>query len=309
MVRSAESEGERPQGNGRCPPPRVKMPERGSFLGVAWSGAQGAGSQIVAARLAAEPDRVRLVRLWRPFQDAPSRRGVVDRLPAFLESEVRSAERRLTIGVDFPLGLAETSLRQLGLFRQAIAGPRTLGKAIAERYLAPGVDVGTAAEAVRSEIGRDRPRVAECYRAVSPVQGRNVRLRRALLGIVGVAGLDVDVLPWDPPRPDRPAVVEVHPPHVPRAMAGICGYRDGEGQGRPALRAAILRTLRSAVRLRFEMEDAAELVGDGTGATLDALLAAVAAGSARQGGFRQVPHDAPLCEGWIYSIPEEPWRA
>ena len=78
----------------------------------------------------------------------------------------------------------------------------------------------------------------------------------------------------------------------------VSGNRDHR-QGRPALRAAILRTLRSAARLRFEMEDAAELVGDGTGATLDALLAAVAAASARQGGFRQVharPHRLGDCE-------------
>ncbi|HET8723771.1 MAG TPA: DUF429 domain-containing protein [Anaeromyxobacteraceae bacterium] len=308
MVRASDADGDRPVPPGRCPPPKVKMPEKGNFLGVAWTGAQGAGSQIVAARLACEPDRVRLVRLWKPFLDAPSRRGVIERLPAFLDGEVRSADRRLTVGVDFPLALAETTLRQLGLYRQAIAGPRALGKALAERYLPPGVDLGTGAEAVRAEIGRDRSRVTECYRAVAPPAGRNARLRRALLGIVGIAGLDVDVLPWDQPRAGRPAVVEVHPPHLPRALAGICGYRDGEGEGRPALRAAILRTLRSAARVRFEMEDAAELVGDGTGATLDALLAAVAAASARQGAFRQVPHDAPLCEGWIYSIPEEPWR-
>lgn len=306
MVRTPEPE--RAAAPGRCPAPRVKMPERGTFLGVAWSAAQGAGNLIVAARIQCEPERVRLLRLWRPFQQAPTRRNVVDRMPAWLAEETRHADGRLTVGVDFPLSLAETHLRQLGVLRQAIAGPAALGKAFTERYLPAGADVGTAAEAVRSELGREQPRSTDCYRAVVPIPGRAAHLRRALFGIAAVAAADAAFLPWDEPESGKPTVVEVHPPHLPRALAGICGYRDGDGRGRPALRAAILRTLRSAARLRFEMEEAAEIVGDGTGATLDALLGAVAAASASQGGFQQVPHDVPRSEGWIYSIPDEPWR-
>lgn len=306
MVRTPEPE--RDVAPGRCPAPRVKMPERGTFLGVAWNAAQGAGNQIVAARIQCEPERVRLARIWLPFQQAPTRRNVIERMPAFLAEETRQADRRLTVGVDFPLSLAETHLRQLGVLRQAIAGPAALGKAFAERYLPAGADVGTMAEAVRSELGRDQPRSTDCYRAVAPIPGRAAGLRRALFGIVAVAGADAAFLPWDEPEAGKPTLVEVHPPHLPRVLAGICGYRDGDGRGRPALRAGILRTLRSAVRLRFEMEEAAEIVGDGTGATLDALLGAIAAASASQGGFRQVPHDVPRSEGWIYSIPDEPWR-
>lgn len=306
MVRTPEPE--RDVAPGRCPAPRVKMPERGTFLGVAWNAAQGAGNQIVAARIQCEPERVRLARIWLPFQQAPTRRNVIERMPAWLAEETRHADRRLTVGVDFPLSLAETHLRQLGVLRQAIAGPAALGKAFAERYLPAGADVGTMAEAVRSELGRDQPRSTDCYRAVAPIPGRAAGLRRALFGIVAVAGADAAFLPWDEPEAGKPTLVEVHPPHLPRVLAGICGYRDGDGRGRPALRAGILRTLRSAVRLRFEMEEAAEIVGDGTGATLDALLGAIAAASASQGGFRQVPHDVPRSEGWIYSIPDEPWR-
>ncbi len=143
---------------------------------------------------------------------------------------------------------------------------------------------------------------------MAPHPGRATALRRALFGIAALAAADVSFLPWDEPEPGKPSVVEVYPPHLPRSLAGICGYRDGDGQGRPALRAAILRTLRSAARLRFEMEEAAEIVGDGTGATLDAVLAGVAAASATQGAFQQVPRDVPRSEGWIYSIPDEPWR-
>jgi hypothetical protein len=284
------------------------MPDRGTALGVAWSGAQGPGSHIVAARVACEPDRARLVRVFRPFQQAPARRGVVERMPGWLAEEDRLAGGRLVVGVDFPLGLAETHLRQLGVLRHAIAGPAALSRAIVERYLAAGADVGTAADAIRADLGKELPRATDCYRAVVPPPGRGAWLRRALLGIVAIGPADVAFLPWDGPGAGRPSVVEVYPPHLPRVLAGICGYRDGEGKGQPAVRAAILRTLRSAARLRFEMEDAAEIVGDGTGSSLDAVLAAVAAASAAQGGFRQVPHGVPLGEGWIYSIPDEPWR-
>ena len=49
MVRSSEPE--QVAVPGRCPEPRVKMPDRGTCLGVSWSAVQGAGNQIVAARL------------------------------------------------------------------------------------------------------------------------------------------------------------------------------------------------------------------------------------------------------------------
>ncbi len=306
MVRHAESPQDAP--SERCPPPRVKLPERGTVLGVAWNAAQGPGAHIVVARLECEPERARLVRLYRPFQPAPTRRGVVDRMAGWLAEEGRSAGGRLVVGVDFPLGLAETHLRQLGVLRQAIAGPAALARALGERYLPAGVDVGAAAETLRAELGREGARVPDCHRAVAPLPGRGASLRRALLGITAVGSADVDFLPWDGPGTARPVVVEVHPPHLPRVLAGICAYRDGEGKGGPAVRAAILRTLRSAARLRFEMEDAAEIVGDGSGSVLDAVLGAVAAASAAQEGFRQVPHHAPRSEGWIYSIPDEPWR-
>jgi hypothetical protein len=284
------------------------MPGRGTFLGVAWNAAVGAGNQIVAAKLECDPDRVRLEKLWRPFQDAPARRDVADRIAGWIAGEFQLAERRLTVGFDFPFSLAETQLRQLGILRQAISGPPALGRALTERYMPAGVDVGAAADSVRAEVGRDRPRVTDCYRAVVPPTGRATAMRRAVFGIVALSGVKGSFLPWDAPHPDRPSLLEVHPQLVPRALAGVCGYRDGDGAGRPAVRAGILRTLRGATRLRFEMEQAALIVGDGHGIHLDAVLGAVAAAAAQAGSFEQVPHNVPRSEGWIYSIPEEPWR-
>jgi len=285
------------------------MPGRGTFVGVAWSAAVGAGSQIVAAQLECEPDRVRLARLWRPFVEAPVRLEVIARIGDWLAGEMQAAKGRLTVGFDFPFSLAETQLRQLGILRQAISGPAALGRALAERYMPAGADVGAAADAVRAEVGRDRPRVTDCYRGVVPPSGRTTGMRRAVFGIVALSGVEAAFLPWDGPDPDRPSVVEVHPPHVPRTLAGVSGYRDGDGAGRPGVRAGILRLLRGAVRLRFEMEQAAQVVGDGHGVHLDAVLGAVAAAAAQAGSFEQVPHNVPRSEGWIYSVPEEPWRA
>jgi hypothetical protein len=284
------------------------MPGRGTFVGVAWSAAAGAGGQIVAARLECEQDRAALVRLWRPFADAPSRQEVIARIGGFVADEALGAPGRVTVGFDFPFSLAETQLRQLGILRQAISGPAALGKALAERYMAGGADVGVAADAVRAEVGRDRPRVTDCYRGVVPPPGKTTAMRRAVFGIVALSRAEGAFLPWDEPSPDRPSLVEVHPPHLPRALAGICGYRDGDAAGGPGVRAGILRLLRGAARLRFEMEHAAQIASDGHGAHLDAVLAAVAAASAQAGGFEQVPHNVPRSEGWIYSVPEEPWR-
>src|SRR5512137_1761623 len=213
---------------GRCPAPKVKMPGRGTFVGVAWSAAVGAGNQIVAAELECAPDRARLVRLWRPFQDAPARHHVIERIGGWLAGESQLAEGRLTVAFDFPFSLAETQLRQLGVLRQAISGPAALGGALAERYMTAAADVGAAADAVRGEVGRDRPRVTDCYRAVVPPSGRTTAMRRALFGIVALSSVDASFLPWDAPHPGRTSVVEVHPPHVPRALAGICGYHDGD---------------------------------------------------------------------------------
>ena len=306
MVRNHEPE--RADAPGRCPEPRVKLPDRGAFLGVA-VGAPGAPGQVVAARLLCEPGRARLLRITRPFATGAARRAPAGRLAALVEEEAREAGGRLAVGLGFPFSLPETQLRELGVLRQAIAGPVALARVLAERYHGAGGEGLAAAERIRAEVGRDRQRVTECYRAVSPPPGRGASLRRAVSGILSLAEMEASVLPWDRPEAGRPVVVEVHPPHVPRALAGICGYRDGEGEGRPALRASVLRRLRSAAGLSLEVEQAAEIAGDGTGAALDAVLAAVAVASAAQDGFRQVPPDAPRSEGWIYSIPEEPWRS
>jgi hypothetical protein len=108
----------------------------------------------------------------------------------------------------------------------------------------------------------------------------------------------------------RDGLIEVRPAHVARTLLGVCSYRDDDRDGvaRASTRAAILRTLRAASKLEFEMEQAAQIVEDGNGGHIDAVLSAVAAAAAWAEGFRGVPSNVPRSEGWIHSIREEPWR-
>jgi hypothetical protein len=295
---------------GRVPSPKLALPSRGTFIGLAWSGVEGAGNKIVAASLECEKDRARLARLWRPFSDAPGRRDVRSRFATWLEEQLRWAEGRLVVGVDFPLSLPETHLRQLGLLRQALRGPAVLGKHLEERFLGETGDFSGGATRLRSELGRDQLRVTDCYRAepLPPTAPR--AMRRTFFGLVTMARLDAAFLPWEPPRSSGATVVEVRPAHVARALCGQGETRDDSAGGsRRSARATVLRVLRSAARIEFQMEQAAPIIEDGTGDHLEALLAAVGAAAAAADGFQGVPHDVPRCEGWIHSVREEPWRS
>ncbi|HET7826900.1 MAG TPA: DUF429 domain-containing protein, partial [Anaeromyxobacter sp.] len=65
--------------HGRAPPPKVALPSRGVVIGMRWSGIEGAGNQILAAKIECEPERARLTRVWRPFAEAPGRRDIAAR--------------------------------------------------------------------------------------------------------------------------------------------------------------------------------------------------------------------------------------
>lgn len=295
---------------GRVGGPRVPLPERGVVIGLRWSGAEGAGNQIVAAKLELQPERARLARLWRPFADAPGRRDILHGFAKWLAEESRWAEGTLTVGLDFPFSLAETHLRQLGLLRQALQGPATLGRHLSERFLGERGDFTEAAARFRNELGKDRTRLTENYRADpgGPTTARSYRA--TFFGLCTLAGVEAAFPPWDPPQAGRPTVVEVRPGHVSRVLAGVASHRDDpkDGGSRAGLRAGLLRTLRSACHLEFEMEQAAQAVEDARGEFFDAILSAVGAAAAWGEGFVGVPANVPRCEGWIHSVREEPWR-
>jgi hypothetical protein len=296
---------------GRAPAPKIALPQRGVIVGLAWSGVEGAGNQIVAAKIECSKAKPKLTQVWRPFQDAPGRRDVREQFPTWLEEESRWAEGKLSMGLDFPFSLAETHLRQLGLLRQALRGPSSLGRGLEERFLASGDDFSAGAEALKVELGKDRLRLADCYRAAQAPPSHVRLYRQTFFGLVTLARLeDVAFVPWDPPKAGRPALVEVRPEHVARALCGTCAYRDEarDGVNRSSARAAVLRTLRTASGLEFEMELAAKVVEDEKGLVLDAVLAAMATAAAQETSFHGVPSNVPRSEGWIYSVREEPWR-
>ena len=292
---------------GRCPPPRVPMPQRGVVIGFSWSGLEGAGNQILAAEVECEAERARLAKVWRPFHEAPGRKDVRERFAAWMTEESRWAEGRLIIGVDFALSLAETHLRQLGLLRQALRGPASLGRGLEDRFRPEGVDYTEAADAFKAALGKDRMRLADCYRASPQPPSGPRAYRHTFFGLCTLAGLEATYPPWDPPQPGRPTIVEVLPAHVARVLGGTCAWRDDEVD-RASTRAAVLRILRNSARLEFEMEQAAQIVEDPDGDALEAVLAAVGAAAAAAAGFQGVPHNVPRSEGWIYSVREEPWR-
>lgn len=310
MAGDAETTGPASAVFGRSGPPKVVLPSRGTVIGLCWSGREGAGNQIVAAKVELEPERARLTRLWRPFTDAPGRRDVRERFAPWVAEEMKWAEGKLVLGVDFALSLAETHLRQLGLLRQALKGPDVLGKALEERFLTEAADFTEGSARLRDELGKDRSRVTDHYRAelYPPTSARTHR--RTFFGLITLARLTAAVPPWDPPRPGLATVVEVRPHHVARTLCGVGPHRDDkrDGTSRSSTRATILRTLRAAARLEFDMELAAPMVQDVEGDHLDAVLAAVGAAAAWAQGFTGVPANVPRCEGWIHSIPEEPWR-
>jgi Protein of unknown function (DUF429) len=308
----AESEGSTSSAvYGRAPPPKVTLQERGVVIGLRWSGIEGAGNQILAARVECEPERAKLTRLWRPFSDAPGRRDVANRFAGWLAEESRWAEGRLVVGVDFALSLSETHLRQLGLLRQAIRGPAVLGRNLSERFVGPGGDFNEAAARFREELGgKDRPRATDCYRAEQLLPTSARTYRQTFFGLCTLAHVQAVFPPWDPPQPGKPVVVEVRPGHVSRALFGVCAYRDDDRDGvsRSSTRAGLLRSLRSIAKLEFEMEQAAQVVEDGHGDHLDAVLSATGAAAAWGEGFQGVPSNVPRSEGWIHSVREEPWR-
>jgi hypothetical protein len=296
--------------HGRAPPPRVALAERGVVIGVRWSGIEGAGNQIVAAKLECAPERARLARLWRPFSDAPGRRDIAPRFGAWLAEEARWAEGRIVLGVDFALSLAETHLRQLGLLRQALRGPAVLGRNLFDRFVGQAGDYTEAAARFRQELGKERPRATDCYRAEAHTPTSARANRQTFFGLCAMTHVHAAFPPWDPPQAGKPTVVEVRPGHVARALLGVCSYRDDDRDGvaRASVRAGILRTLRSAAKVEFEMEQAAQIVEDGQGGHLDAVLAATGAAAAWADGFQGVPSNVPRSEGWIHSVREEPWR-
>lgn len=235
-------------------------------LGVDWSGARTARRKIWAARVNLEEGA--LTRIWRPFHGSRSAAEVAARVQDWLASE-----RFDVAGFDFCFGLAQSHLVALDLPR---SGPSDLGSALAGRF--------RDADEFKRAAGRERRRVTDVARGTT-FAPTNLRMyRQTYWGLCALSGVELPVPPW---TCGSAAVVEVFPRHVRRALGGHADRRS-----------ALVAT-----GLQFTPRDVATIVADAEGDALDAVLAAIAAGSALAGAFQGAPtHAATSGEGWIYSI-------
>ena len=97
-------------------------------------------------------------------------------------------------------------------------------------------------------------------------------------------------------------VVEILPAHVARLLCPGCRYKGRTDDAR-AERQRLLDAAKAACRLVVSSENERAIVADQEGDALDAVLAAIAAGAAKQRGFVGAPPDAASSgEGWIYSV-------
>ena len=235
-------------------------------LGVDWSGGRAARKKIWAARV--DLDQGALTRLWRPFADCRDPAKVAIAVPGWLAEESFDV-----VGFDFCFGLAHAQLEVLGLPR---AGPAALGWALAAQF--------ASADDFKRAMGPERKRVTDLARRTT-FAPTNLRMyRQTYWGLRALSGIDAPIPPWSFGK--RP-VIEVFPRHVRRALGA---------ELTPS--AELLAT-----GLTIAARDVATIVADREGDALDAVLAAVASGSALSRGFPGAPSLAATSgEGWIYSV-------
>jgi hypothetical protein len=125
--------------------------------------------------------------------------------------------------------------------------------------------------------------------------------RQTYWGLRALAGVRLAIPPWN--EPAQRAVIEVLPAHVVSVLCRGCRYKGGTPEAR-SQRQRLLDVVVRACRLDLPPNHEKGMLDGHDGDAIDALLAAVAAGAAWQGGLGGVPSEAASSgEGWIYSIP------
>ena len=262
----------------------VRLPDSGSSLGVDWSGARDAGSKVWAARITfGGAPRATLDAVWQPFGRGLGAAGVAEQFIEWLNNESFNVA-----GLDFCFGVS----RQHAPAGMPITGPSAVGQWLAENYATP--------EEFKLALGPELKRETDHFRN-SPFAPSNLRMyRQTYWGLRALAGLTDPVPPWD--QPNGRAVVEVLPAHVVSVLCAPCSYK-GRDQDSRTQRERLLGVVRTACRLNVAAGDEEIILGDTNGDAMDAVLAAVAAASARDAGFAGVPAGVfGTPEGWIFSI-------
>jgi hypothetical protein len=263
--------------------PNWRLPTEGTALGVDWSGGTQAGRKIWAAWLRFAPVSVELVQLDRPFLERPARGDVIRAFQPWL---MRQAVQ--VAGLDFCLSLPRPQLERLGLLAAAEHGPAALGRAIAQRFSGPDA----FRLAAGAEAKRDTDRASR-----APFAATNLRMyRQTYAGLAALGGVEAAFPPWNLPAPGQLAAVEVLPAQVARLLVARTPYK---GAGTSPTRVAMLARLADACGLRASEADTRAIAADDEGDALDAVLAALAAASARAQGFASNYH-AP--EGAIFGV-------
>jgi len=266
---------------------RVWLPSDGTALGVDWSGSEKAFKKIWCSKIEFGSGGACLREVQKPF----SSQG-----PASISSHFAQwleAQEFDVAGLDFCFGLNAQHLQSLALPN---LGPVTLGARIVERWSTP--------EAFRAAVGAERKRETDRLQA-APFAPTNLRMfRQTYWGLVALARHREVPPPWK--YGVRRNVVEVLPAQVARMIAPGRSYKERTGQ---AARRALVSEVERACRLSIADELRSVLIGDPDGDAIDAVLAAIAAGSARAYAFIGAPDSAVgTGEGWIFPCRAVPDR-
>jgi hypothetical protein len=248
---------------------RWPLPSAGIALGVDWSGGTLAGRKIWAAQVRFTGSGAEVVTLERPFLERPRRADVVRDFGPWL-----ARQKVAVAGLDFCFSLPVAQLEQLGLLDAALQSPAALGRALAAGYASP--------DAFRLAAGAEQKRDTD-RTARAPFAATNLRMfRQTFVGITALGGVDAAFPPWSLPVEGQTAVVEVLPAQVARTLGVRSPYK---GAGTASARRAMLERLTDDLGLRMAGTHDAAAVADDEGDAIDAVLAALAAGSAHAQGY------------------------
>ena len=257
------------------------------YLGIDWSGAARSGNKIWAALVKTNSNGVPVLqRVWRPFINCTPVQVVRQFGPWLNKTEFHVA------AADFCFGLASHH-QAVGMPLNRV--PPGLATWVRENY-------GNEPLQFKNALAPELRRVTDSI-CSSPFAPTNLRMfRQTFWGIRSLEGLEIDILPWGNVTANKILIETLPAMLVRRLIKGPCQYKQA-GQPGNEQRASLLRALIQATKLEITEADKTLVVQDREGDAMDAILAAIAAGSAHQHGFQimQNHQQQALLEGWIYT--------
>lgn len=264
-----------------------QFPRDRQYLGIDWSGAAKSGRKIWSALVKTDSNgKPVLQRVWRPFINCTPVQVVNQFGPWLNKTEFHVA------AADFCFGLASRH-QVVGMPLNRV--PPGLATWVRENY-------GNEPLQFKNALAPELRRVTD-HICTSPFAPTNLRMfRQTFWGIRSLEGLKIDILPWGNATANKILIETLPAMLVRRLVQGPCQYKQA-GQPGNEQRALLLRALIQATGLIITEADRTLVVEDKEGDAMDAILAAIAAGSAHQQGFQimQNHQQQALLEGWIYT--------